>query len=267
MMISVKDFFQLRCSPFTKNLAGEQLFQYKQLDELFSILNATVEDSSMALVTGRAGVGKTTAIRGFLDGLSTSQYKVIYLGQDQRGAGLLTRLGTQLGLRLNWTWSKRVLQISQRLEHLSSTHRIVLVVDEAHLLDQTTLEDLRLLTNQDIDRYSPVSILLLGQHWLRGVLKTQGYEALYQRLRLRYSLEGLTEEETGQYVKHHMVLAGCQRDIFEKKSLARIFSASEGILREVNNIAFEAMMRAASTNQQTVDEKVVRWVLNQREVS
>jgi len=266
-MISIKDFFGLRCSPFTKNVSGEQIFQYQQLDQLFSVLNATVEDSSMALITGRAGVGKTTAVRGFLDNLSSSQYKIIYLGQDQRGVGVLNRLSTQLGIRLNWTWNKRVLQISQRLEQLSCTHKIVLVIDEAHLLDQTTLEDFRLLTNQDIDRRSPVSILLLGQHWLRGVLKTQGFEALYQRLRLRYSLEGLTEEETVQYIKHHMVIAGSQRDVFEKKALARIFSASEGILREINNIAFEALMRAASTNQQTVDEKIVRWVFNQREVS
>lgn len=231
------------------------------------ILNATVEDSSMALVTGRAGVGKTTAVRGFLDNLSSSQYKVIYLGQDQRGIGVFNRLGLQLGLRLNWTWNKRILQISQRLEQLSCNHKIVLVVDEAHLLDQTTLEDFRLLTNQDIDRRSPVSVLLLGQHWIRGVLKTQGYEALYQRLRLRYSLEGLTEEETAQYIKHHMMIAGAQRDIFEKKALARIFLASEGILREINNIAFECLMRAASNNLQTVEEKIVRWVMNQREVS
>ncbi len=206
-------------------------------------------------------------VRGFLDSLSPAHYKVIYLGQDRRGIGLISRLCSHLGLRSNCGWNKRVLQISQRLESLASDRQIVIVVDEGHLLDQPTLEDVRLLTNQDMDRRSPASILLLAQHWLRNILQTQGHEALYQRLRLRYSLEGLTEEETIHYVKHHLALAGAERDLFEKKALIRIFSASEGILREINNIAFESLMRAAATNQHTVDEKIVRWVLNQREVA
>jgi len=99
---------------------------------------------------------------------------------------------------------QRILQITQRLELQSANKNIVIVVDEAHLLDQATLEDLRLLTNQDMDRRSPVSILILAQHWLRFVLQKQGYEALYQRLRLRFALEGLSEEQTFAYIKHHL---------------------------------------------------------------
>jgi general secretion pathway protein A len=266
-MISIKEFFKLHSSPFTKNLGAEQLFQYDQLSELSNILLATVEDSSMALITGRAGVGKTTAVRGFLDSLSPNDYKIVYLGQDQRGHGLLTRLASELGLRASPGWSKRILQINQRLENYASNKQVVLVVDEAHLLDQTTLEDLRLLTNQDMDRRSPVSILILAQHWLRFVLQKQGYEALYQRLRLRFALEGLSEEQTFAYIKHHLALCGATRDIFEKKALARIYAASEGILREINNIAFECLLRAVSRNQQTVDDKIVQWVLNHRETT
>jgi general secretion pathway protein A len=266
-MTSIKEYFQLQSSPFTKNLGAEQLFQYDQLTELFNILLATVEDSSMALITGRAGVGKTTAVRGFLDTLPPNSHKVIYLGQDQRGQGVLARLASELGFRNNPGWNKRVLQINQRLELQSATKQIVIVVDEAHLLDQATLEDLRLLTNQDMDRRSPVSILLLAQHWLRFVLQKQGYEALYQRLRLRFALEGLSEEQTFAYIKHHLALCGATRDIFERKPLARIYAASEGILREINNIAFECMLRAVSRNQQTVDDKIVQWVLNHRDTT
>ena len=266
-MTTVKEHFQLNSSPFSKNLAAESLFLYDQITELFNILQATVDDNSMALITGRAGVGKTTAVRGFLDQLPPNNYKVIYLGQDQRGQGLLSRLATELGLRSNCGWNKRILQITQRLEVQSNSKKLILVVDEAHLLDQTTLEDLRLLTNQDMDRRSPVSVLILAQHWLRLLLQKQGFEALYQRLRLRYALEGLSEEQTFAYITHHLALCGANRDIFERKALARTYSASEGILREINNIAFESMMRAANRNQSTVDDKIVQWVLNHRETT
>jgi tRNA uridine 5-carbamoylmethylation protein Kti12 len=36
------------------------------------------------MVTGQAGMGKTTAIRTFVRGLPANLYQVIYLGQDQR---------------------------------------------------------------------------------------------------------------------------------------------------------------------------------------
>lgn len=266
-MTSVKEFFQLNASPFTKNLAPESIFQYDQITELFNILQVTVEDDSMALISGRAGVGKTTAVRAFVETLPPSNYKIIYLGQDQRGQSLLARLASDIGLRTNYGWSRRILQISQRLENLSASKKIVLIVDEAHLLDPSTLEDLRLLTNQDMDRTSPMSVLILAQHWLRFLLRKQGFEALYQRMRLRYALEGLSQEQTLAYIRHHLNLCGATREIFERKALALTYAASEGILREINNIAFESMMRAANRNQSTVDAKTVDWVLNHRETT
>jgi type II secretory pathway predicted ATPase ExeA len=62
-------------------------------------------------------------------------------------------------------------------------------------------------------------------------------------------------------------LCGATRDIFDRKALARIYASSEGILREINNIAFECMLRAVSRNQKTVDDKIVQWVLNHRETT
>lgn len=266
-MSSVKEFFGLKSTPFSKDIGANSIYRYAQLEQLFSTLSETLEDSSMALVTGRAGTGKTTAVRAFLEALPLSRHKVIYLGQEQRGSGLLTRLAYTLGLRVNCQWGKRILQITQRLESEAATRKIVIVVDEAHALEQQTLEDIRLLTNQDMDRRSPATVFMLGQHWLRSILRKQGYEALFQRLRLRFSLEGLTEEESGEYIRHHMRLAGCEEDVFEPNAITQIFSASDGILREINNIAFECLMKASLARQRTIDARLVSLVINQREVS
>jgi type II secretory pathway predicted ATPase ExeA len=265
--MNVRDFFKLHSTPFTSDLGYEQIFQYQQLTDLFTIIQATVDDNSMAFVSGRAGTGKTTAIRACLETFPATSHKIIYLGQDQRGQGLLARLASELGLRSNPGWNRRVLLINQRLEQQASLKKITLVVDEAHLFDLQTLEDLRLLTNQNMDRRSPISVILLAQHWLRYMLQRQTHEALYQRLRLRFALEGLTEAETHSYIKHHMALAGATKDIFERKAMPRIFAASEGILREINNICFESLMRAAALKQPSVDEKIVQWVINHREIN
>ena len=181
---------------------------------------------------------------------------------------MIARILQELGAKPNLAWANRTIKLTQKFQDtLRSGRRLVLIIDEAHLLEHQTLEDIRLLTNLDMDRSTGVSVLLLGQHWLRGVLKKIGNEALYQRLRLRLSLEGLTEEQTGGYIRHHMTLAGCTADVFTEEAITEIFAAAEGILREINNIAYECLFMTSQTNQQYVDKQLVTAVLNQRELN
>ena len=80
-------------------------------------------------------------------------------------------------------------------------------------------KDLRLLTNSDFDRSTPLCLILLGQLPLRTRLKAPGFEALSQRLRFRYALEGFTQDETTAYVKHHLNLVGLPADLFSAEAL------------------------------------------------
>ena len=270
MSTKAKEFFDWKSTPFTKDVGFKQLFRYSQVEELFEILGSTVEDGSMALVASRAGTGKTTAVRAFLETLPANRYRSIYLGYDRRGSVMMARFAHELGVRPNMTRSNRMLYMTQHLQDEMSrgNRQLVVVLDEAHLFEKETLEDIRLLTNADMDRRSPMAVIVLGQHWLRNTLKSRlDHEALYQRLRLRYSLEGLTEEETRLYVDHHLTLSGCKAGLFDDDALALIFNISEGILREINNLGFESLMRAASQRRKTITEEIVRWVIDQREVS
>lgn len=268
MPASIKDYFGFTATPFTKAIGRHQLFNYSQVEEMFVILKQTVEDNDMMLATGRAGTGKTTAVRVFLQGLPTNRYRSIYLGFDRTGNTLLARFAQELGIRPTMARSSRMLQLTSCLEDLCqrSGRQLIIVIDEAHLLEKEALEDLRLLTNADMDQRSPVSVIVLGQHWLRSMLRRQTHEALYQRLRLRYALEGLTEDETKAYIKHHLMLVGGQTEIFDDAATSRIFVASEGILREINNIAFDSLMRTMALNRKKVTDKIVGWVIDQREV-
>lgn len=267
MQPMVKEHFKLKSTPFGKCIGSDNLFMYEQLEQLFAVLKETAEDLSMALVTGRAGTGKTTAVRAFTDTLPTNRYRTIYLGQDQRGNGMLHRLAHQIGMR-GGPATKLMLSLTQRLEHdaVHSGKKLLVIIDEAHVLEQQTFDTIRMLTNFDMDRSSPMAVVLLGQHWLRNTLKSYAHEAMYQRLRLRYGLEGLSEQETKDYIAHHLGLVGCKEKIFDDKALAQIFAASEGILREINNICFESMLRAASLGQERVTGRIVTWVINQREL-
>jgi len=266
-MPSLREIYGLERSPFLKNVELKNMFRYPQLNQLFERLAVTAEDGSGLLITGRAGCGKTTATRAFLSSLD-AKYRVIYLGQFQHGSALFASLGNEFGIRSNMWGKKRMMYLAQSISREAATgRRLVLVIDEAHLLDRTTFEDLRLLTNADMDSRSPMSLIVIGQRWLRSTLRNVVHEALYQRLRLRFALEGLSEKETNEYVIHHLQVAGCTKTPFTKGAMKSIFVASEGILREVNNICYEALLAGAEQNQLRIDEHIVEWVIDQRDLA
>jgi type II secretory pathway predicted ATPase ExeA len=88
----------------------------------------------------------------------------------------------------------------------------VVIIDEAHPLSAEQ-EDVRMLTNHDMDARSAFACLLIGQPTLRRV-KTGTLAALDQRIALRYHLDGMDLGETVGYIKHHLQLAGRSDTIF-----------------------------------------------------
>lgn len=263
------EYFGLKRAPFSKDLSKQELFNYPQLDELEEIIQLTVSRRSMGLITSRAGCGKTTACRAFLSELPR-QYKVIYLGQHFRSSSLFAQLADELGLRPEQTRNYRSFHISRRLENevVVGGKEIVLVADEAHLFERSTMEELRMLTNSEMDRKSLVSIIMLGQIWMRDRMKFREYEALNQRVSLRYALEGLSEKETVAYVQHHLGLAGLTSDnLFAPDALKQIFISSGGILRLINNICLAAMLKAKSLKRKVIDAPLIKRVVQEQEVN
>jgi len=261
------EWFGLKGIPFGKDVDTKGLFTYPQVSELHQLLELTIESRTAMLVTGQAGTGKTTAIRVFLDDLPSNRYRVIYLGYDQRGQSMFARLAYEFGLKL--TNGNRMLQISEYMRrHITGSNKeLVLVIDEAHLLEWRTLEDIRLLTNAEMDRKSAMTLILMGQLWLRTKLKSLGNEALYQRMRFRYGLEGLTQKQARDYIRHQLTLVGCTKEIFTDAAYSQLFLASGGILREINNLCIDAMVKAANQSLAKIDDKLMKLVIDQRETS
>jgi len=266
-MISITDYFKFKCMPFGKEVS--ELFVYPQLEQVHQKIAVAIESATGILITGQAGTGKTTAVRGFTDGLPANKYKVIYLGYDQRGGAMFARLGLELGLSISSSRNHRMLQLTKQIQRNISGagKRLILVIDEAHLLEGSTLEDVRLLTNTDMDRRSDVIPIMVGQLWLRTKLKNLGHEALYQRLQFRYGLEGLTLKQCTAYIEHHTLVAGCNKNLFSATALKTIFQASGGILREINNLCLESLLSAADAKLSLVDTQTIQKVLDERETS
>ena len=256
----------LKHMPFGKALALEEPFVYEQFEQIAHLLGLAVKERTIAAITGQAGIGKTTAVAAFVRTLPANAYQIIYLGQDQHGGSLFRRFALSLGLKPRQWRHQIALQLSQHLQDNEALagRRVVTIVDEAHLLSETTLEELRLLTNSDFDQGSPMTLFLLGQLSLRNRLREPMFTALNQRIRYRYALEGFSPEECIAYITHRLVGAGASQELFTDGALKLIFEASGGIPREVNNIALSCLLKAADGK---VDHRLVRQVLDERELN
>jgi len=255
--------------PFGKALAPDEIFNYGQLDELKHLLKLAIDERSIGLVSGQSGVGKTIGVHAVVSKLPANKYSVVYLGQDQNGSNLIRHLCKGLGLPPKHFRPHAWMQIAQHLSDnlIEQGKTPVVVVDEAHLLDDFTLEDLRLLTNADFDRVSPLALILLAQLPIRARLKAPGLEAISQRLRFRYALEGFTEEETAAYIKHHLRLAGIDEDLFTAEAIKQVFLVSAGLPREINNYCTLAVLKAQAASLSSIDAKLIRQVLDLRELN
>jgi type II secretory pathway predicted ATPase ExeA len=255
--------------PFTKSVADADVLSYAQLEELGKVLKRAVDEKSMALVTGEAGVGKTTAVRTFIQQLPTNKFLVVYSGQTHDGLTIWDGLARSLGISPKRFRPHTRMQINQFLSDnlVEQGKEIILVVDEAHLLTNSTLEEIRLLTNADFDRTSPVTVILVGQLSLRTRLKSAGFEAVNQRLKFRYALEGFTEEDTALYIKHRLRIASVKDDLFTPEAIRRIFLASQGIPREINNLCAAAFLAAQNSGATKIDAKLVGQLLDQRDLN
>ncbi len=253
---------------FGKSIGSDEVFEHQQFSEVREIIKVAIAQQSMLLLSGPPGVGKTTVVRSVTDELPVNKFSVIYLGQDQHGSNLLSRFAESLGLQPKKFRSHLVLQLGRRLsDNLSDGgKRIIMIADEAHLLDDSTLEELRLLSNADYDRQSPYTLIMVAQPWLRARLKSPFFEPLTQRLRYRYCLEGLSKEETFQYIRARLLTTDLSVSLFTEDALNQVFVHSEGISRRINNVCSLALLKARAGSLTQIDGALIKSIADSQDI-
>lgn len=132
------------------------------------------------------------------------------------------------------------------------------MLDEAHLLSHDQLDAIRMLTNHDLDSGSPFAAILIGQPTLRRKMKLGILAALDQRIAVRYHMAGMNAADTGDYLRHHLSLAGRSDTLFSDDAVALTHQTSRGMPRAVNNLALAALLAAYADGKAIVDEASAR---------
>ena len=247
--------------PFGRALAPGMLHRHTSHAEAVARVSWCISERALGVITGEVGAGKTVAVRAALATLDTSRHTTIYLGNPAVGGrGLYAGIVTALDGTPRFHKAALIPQTTELLaaEEHERGRTVVLILDEAHLLTGDQLEELRLLTNADMDSHSPFACLLVGQPTLRRRIKLGTFAALDQRIALRYTLTQMSAPETKSYLTHHLALAGRSDTLFSDDAIALIHQVGRGVPRAVNNLAVQSLVAAYATNKAIVDESSAR---------
>ncbi len=246
------EHFKLKLQPFSEHAAVRSLWIDQRMKEALARLTFLVNHAGLGLVTGPSGVGKSALLKCFLDQLPQRCEAVYCHLTHLSSSGLLKVLVAQMGEVPRRGKDRLFDQIYQAAKRAEGT--LLLVIDEAHLLDGEALTDLRLLVSSAIDVAPPLKILLVGQQALRAVLKRSQHADLLNRVNVQYQLRPFTKEQTGCYIDVQMKQAGGPEDVFDVAVKELIHDFTGGIARQINNLATACLLQATARNVMRVDE-------------
>jgi len=258
-------WFGLKNFPFDKNLKTQETLDTESLKECTARLDYIKRRGGILLLTGDPGVGKTLALRRYVDSLNENLFKPYYTPLSTLSrADLLYHVNRLLGLPPRLSKSAVYGQIQKALleSKESSGKTVFLLIDEAHLLQTGPLEELRLLTNFKMDSYDPFVLVLSGQSDLRRTLEFAVLEPLNQRIAIRYHMPGLSPQETKLYVTHHLKLAGAKEPLLDDPALEAVHQVSFGIPRKIGTLVKQALTIAMFKQKRTITAEMVLKVKN-----
>jgi type II secretory pathway predicted ATPase ExeA len=241
-----EQFFGFSTKPFGKTPDPAFLYESPQHREALARLEYAVEEKELALLVGEIGSGKTTISRALIDRIGDSRPVVLLINPRLTPMQLLRAVASGLGIVPARMRNDLLDQIHAKLFELYEADREpVLIIDEAQLIPtKSTFDEIRLLTNFQMDDQNLLSVVLVGQPELGTRIDRDAYTALRQRIGLRYSLGPLSLEETVAYVEHRIRAAGGSRNPFSRPAIEEIHSVSGGIPRLINTLANTALLDA-----------------------
>jgi len=264
------EHFGLTHKPF--NLVPDPQFLYMSPNHkkaLTMLEYGLMSHAGFTVVTGEIGAGKTTLIRALLGKID-----------DDCVIGLINNTHESFGELMVWVLDSLEIESSATdnagryrdyinfvVEQHAQGRRVVLIVDEAQNLSVQALEELRLLSNVNIDSDIFLQLVLTGQPELIEKLNRPELVQFAQRIGVEFHLKALSYPETQNYIEYRLEVAGAKHKIFSNEACAVIYCYSEGIPRRINNLCDFALVYAFADDKKEIDVALIQDMMRDKKSS
>ena len=238
--------WNLQARPF-ENTSDSEFYYPSEAHQgaMLKLRYAVDNHRGAALLTGGSGLGKTLLVQTLSRQLGEAFTPVVHLVFPQMPADqLVAYLAAELsGGDIN---SDSIHQNVRRLqasleENAKAGRHAVVIVDEAHLLDDSaSMETLRLLLNFEFESRPALTLVLVGlPSLLPALARVPEFD---ERVSVKCLLRRFTLEESISYVSHRLNAAGGQRPVFDQAALEALHHLSHGVPRRLNRLCDLALL-------------------------
>ena len=259
-----EQFYGLRDRPFSLTPNPRFVFYTQQYHEAEGQLIYGINNrEGFMLVTGQPGTGKTTLCRDLIEKLDQEKSRsVLMVDPFLNGMEMLAALLTEFGINVPDRGTRKEL-LDRLNQFLLAQHAMgkncVAIFDEAQHLATEFLEQIRVLSNLEVDQEKLIQIILVGQPELLDKIRTPQMAQLDQRVSIRVALTDLNEEDTDRYIHHRLNVAGARDQIrFSPKAVKEIYRGSHGVPRLINLICDRALLAGYASQTRDIQPEHVR---------
>jgi len=222
------------------------------------------------VITGPIGTGKTTIARNLLANIADENIVAAQLVTTKLSPNeLLNLVAAEFNITITGNSKADTLQsIEQFLVHLHKQgKRALLLVDEAQNLPAETVEELRMLSNFQLDNKPLIQSFLLGQEELKAIISSPNMEQFRQRIIASAHLKPLNTEELKDYINHRLTQANCNKEtLFSDESFQLIFEKTLGVPRKINIFVDRLLLFGFLEDLNHIDCHAINKVANEMSV-
>jgi general secretion pathway protein A len=258
-------FYGIREKPFSILPDPDLIYWAKNHRLAYTMLEfGLMNKAGFTVITGEIGSGKTTLVRHLLRKLDP-RITVGLISTTPREKELLACIM----MSLNQPFDAPYLAMFQQLQRFlydkySQGQHVVLVVDEAQNLGLETLEELRMLSNINVDKHQFLQIILVGQPQLKDLLRAPQLLQFAQRVSSDYHLRPLNQTEVIEYIDYRLKAVGAGGRLFSDQACQTIAEASQGVPRTINILCDTALVYGFAAGLQNIGADLVHEVLEDK---
>ncbi len=254
-------YFGLRDLPYRNTPDPRYMVLLPQYEQAVAMIQYAAEEREVVALFGDIGVGKTTVVRTAIQQLDEQPVEAVALIYPRiTPYQLLALIADAIGAPVHRSRHHLMNSIAHTLVDLHQQGRSVLVViDEAHLIPgKPVFEEIRFLSNLQLDAANLLGIVLVAQPELERRLYRRVYASFRQRIGMVQRLQPLRADEIETYLRQRWETAGgTWPGPFQPDGIRRIAELSRGIPRVINQLAHLALLEAFARDRTRIDATLV----------
>lgn len=253
----IRSYFGITKNPF--GLDRISLLPHQQ--EIYDIIKVHSTQGGLCLLMGEPGTGKSVIKETIKHNAEKRMVVVTVARTLHTYTNTIKILCSAFNIDFSGTHFKCEKRLIEEALALYRTGKmLVIIIDDAHLMDIVTLRRIRLLLEDFPKNYN---LLLVGQPELLSNMRLKVNEDIKSRITYSVTMKKLNPDDMTNFILAELDKAGLGHNTFTEDALDLTVRSADGVLRRARNLCLSCLLEAVRDQTKTIDLPIVNRVLIQ----